>query len=352
MTLLFMESFDGGDAATKWTSWGGVIGTSSPRWVGGSHNAFHGNNAFSANIVRKVLTAGAHATFIVGCAVSVSNLTSGSTDGVNGKGFFSLMGDGGTTRHLTINCTSLGAVTVRRGDGDGTLLGTSATGKILDSTWHYLELKATLHDSTGTVDVQVDGVNVLSLTGQDTKNGGTNATFDSLQLGTANSNSNFFTLHRDIYICNGAGSVNNDFLGDCKVSLFVPTADSTPEQWTTSTGTSSFALVDEATPNSDTDYIQSSVDGDITRLELADMTDTTHQVYGIQTAAFAKKDDAGTKSFRVGIFSDATLGNGADHVLTTSYTTYLDVMELDPDGSVVWTPAQFNAAFIQVEARP
>lgn len=351
MTLLFMESFDGGDASTANGKWTAVlasptINTTNPRFTGA--NAWQiANPNLASDTYRKTLTAGAHATFIAGIAWRPEGTLSG--DAVSGKGLLVFRGDSNATTHLTLAVTSSGALRVRRGDATGTILGTTAD-LISLNTWYYIELKALISDTVGTVNVQVNGVSALSLTGLDTKNAGTNTTFDAVEFGGGGVGCT--SRMRDIYICNGAGSVNNNFLGDCRVTHSVVNADSTPEQWTRSTGSDSFALLDEATPNSDTDYIEDAVDGEITRMGLVDLTDTTHAIFGIQTAVFAKKDDAGARSLRVGMFSDATLTNGADHALPTSYASIYDIFELDPDGGVAWTPTQLNAAFIQVEVRP
>lgn len=351
MTLLFVSSFDGGDntsAFGKWTNAPAAptINTTNPRFAGSSAFQIGAAAMGSGTLFRQSLGTGEHATMIVGAAYRAESSLAGADNST--VCLLAFRSDAGVTVHVVLTVTATGEMRVRRGSGSGTILGTSAPGVFTADTWHYVEMKVFLSDTVGTVDVQVDGVNVLSLTGQDTKNAGTETVFDQVEFGT------FFvtTRLRDIYVANGAGTVNNDFLGDCRVTALLPDADSTPEDWATSTGTSTFALIDEVPPNGDTDYIQSDVNGQISRVAFANLTDVTHTVYGVQTAAYARKDDAGARSVRVGIFSDATLGNGADHVLATSYTTKVDLFELDPDGAVAWTPAAVNAAFVQVEVRP
>lgn len=353
MTLLFTSSFDGGDNTSAFGKWSNApttptVNATNPRFAGSNAFSIGGTALGSGNLFRQSLgTAGEHATVIVGAAHRWESVLTGADNST--VGLMAFRSDAGVTIHLVLTCTATGELRVRRGSGSGTILGTSAAGVFTADAWHYVEMKAVLSDTVGTVDVQIDGVNVLTLTGLDTKNAGTKTVFDQVEFGTG-----LATAHRlrDVYICNGAGTVNNDFLGDCRVTFLAPDVDSTPEEWTTSTGTSTFALVDDNPPNDDTDYIESSTDGQISRVGLAALTDTTHSVFGVQVATYAKKDDAGDRSFRTGVFSDATLADQADHALSTSYVTYRDVVELDPDGAVAWTPTAVNAAFVQVEVRP
>lgn len=353
MSLLYVASFDTGDSPSSFARWTSAptsptINTTNARFTGANAYQNTNPNIGDGSTFRKGLGAGADDLIIVGAAVRYEGALAG--DGVASKGLIVLWGDAFATQHITLGVAANGSIGVRRGGGNGTLLGSSAAGVIAINVWNYIELKVKMHDTTGTVDVHVNGASVLSLTGQDTKNGGTATIFDGVEFGGGGVSAT--TRIRDIYICNEVGSVNNDFLGDCRVTALVPDTDSTPEEWSLSTGTNSAALVDETTPNGDTDYIESDIDGEITRMSLGALADVTHTIFGLQTVVYAKKDDAGAKSFRAGFFSDASTQDLADHALGTSYQTWLDISELDPDGSVAWTPAQLNAAFVQVEVRP
>lgn len=354
MSLLFMASMDTGDSPSSFAKWSAapaapVINTTNPRFTGVNAWAGANPNINGADTFRHVLAAGTtDDLLIVGFAVRYEGALSG--DGTASKGLIVLWGDAGVTQHITMGVAADGSISVRRGTATGTVLATSAVSTIALNVWNYIELKVLMHDTTGTVDVRVNGTSVISATGLDTKNAGTATVFSTVEFGGGGVGST--TRMRDMYICNGLNGNNDNFLGDCRVTALFPDVDSTPEEFTHSTGTSSFALLDENPPNGDTDYIESDIDGEITRVGLAALADTTHVIYGLQTVVYAKKDDAGAKSFRAGFFSDASTQNLADHVLSTSYVTYLDISELDPDGSVDWTPAQLNAAFVQVEVRP
>jgi len=191
----------------------------------------------------------------------------------------------------------------------------------------------------------------LNLSGIDTKNGGTDTVFDTISFQKCVVGGSAAHHFDDVFICNALGTENNDFRGSCRVDLLLPNADGAVEEWDLSTGSDSFALIDEATPNSDTDYIESDVPGEITRVGLQDLSDVTHVVFGVQVGAWARKEDAGPAEFRMGMFSDATAAAGADRVLSESYIMYYDIFEHDPDGDIDWTAAAVNAAQAYVEVR-
>lgn len=351
MSLIFVHSFDAGDSGLgKFTA--GIssptINTTNARFTGANAWQVANPNIGGAETFRLTIPAGMDDdVIVVGIAIRYEGTLSG--EGVGGKALLALSADGGTTTHTTLGVAADGSIGVRRGTASGTQIALSSAGAIVLNTWHYLELKVKLHDTTGTVDVHVDGASVISSTGLDTKNGGTDTLFDQVEFGGGGVGAT--TRMRDIYLLNEQGSVNNNFLGDVRVHALFPTSDSTPEEWDRSTGSDTFALIDETTPNGDTDYIESDVAAEVARVGMGDLSDTTHVVFGVQTTIYAKKDDAGSRSVRAAVVSDGNVENGADHVLGTSYATYRDVFELDPDGDIPWTPTTVNAVLTQVEVR-
>lgn len=340
MSLLYHTGFDLGLTLAQmpnWTATGSVIGTG----IGRTGAALRGTGA--NNFGQYALGAGAASTLIIGCAVYPQSAAASSSNGAN---FLQFLGDGATTDHCKIRVNTDGSIDAARGTTQ--IIAPSAPGLFTMDTYDFWEVRVTLHDTTGAIEVRKNGVVVLSGTGLDTKNGGTGSVIDSVRFLTA---AGLIFRYDDIYICDTAGSVSNDFLGDCKTTVLLPANDTALEEWDLSTGTNSAALIDEATPNGDTDYIQSDVAGEKTQVTLADLSDTDHEVYGVTLTSWARKDDAGEALFRHGIHSDTTDGNGADHALSTSYVAYQDLFELDPDGDVPWTPVSVNDAEVFVEVR-
>ena len=60
----------------------------------------------------------------------------------------------------------------------------SATVALTQNQWYYIECQAKLHDTTGSVIVRIDGVEVINSTGLDTKNAGDSSVYERLRLAT------------------------------------------------------------------------------------------------------------------------------------------------------------------------
>lgn len=328
MALRFCDSFDHyatADLLEKWTSLNGA-----PTIVAAAGR--RGTAALRCATVstRVELTLDSQATWIVGVAFRYQ--THSTTTPI-------LQLRDGTTLHVDLRLNGDGTLTVTR---NGTALG-STLSSLSQGTTSYLEFKATIADATGAVEVRIDGVTALTLTGVDTRNAA-NASANRLYLGGAGISGSAEYFYDDLYLCDGQGSVNNDFLGDCRVDALVPNGDGDVLQFTPSSGADHYALVDETPPNDDTDYNESNTVGhrDLLHVQnLAPLTDPA--IYGVQVLLNAKKTDAGARGLGLPIKSGATVSAGADQALATSYTYYRRVLEQDPDTSSAWTEAGVNA---------
>lgn len=339
MSILFLESFDGIDPLPGKRNVHGAGASSVTARTGA--RGFDATANTNIEYLRKTLTFGGHATFIAGAGCRWT----GTYDAGTSNGIFRFTGDTDTTQHLTLMVETGGALVVRRGNGAGTILGSSALGVMPINTYVYVEMKATLHDTTGSVDLQVNGVNVLSLTNVDTKNGGAGAVFDGFRICKAR------CFVDDIYVANGDGPRNIDFLGDCQVAFKVPTSDGVV-QWTPSVVGSHWPLVDEVGPNT-TDYVASDVAGDVDMFGFPAIS-TGLAVLGVQVSSYASKDAAGPRNLRHRVNSAGIIATGIDHApaVIPSYLTFAHVFNDDPDGGGAWTAAKVNAATFGVETRP
>jgi len=256
----------------------------------------------------------------------------------------------GTTTHVRVVFNSASSeLKVYRGPST-TLLG-SVVISFPTSTWTYFETKCTVHDSTGVVEVRLNGSTtpVINLTGQDTRNGRTGI-IDNIRHVSISG----VSIHRedDWYICDTTGTVNNDFLGDVRVNTLVPNGDGALTQLATTfpaTPTTHFDKVDDILHDGDATYNEGSVDNAIDLFTLDDLpvfgAPTT--IHGIQTQIVAKKLDAGAKSLQERFRVDTTDFTGASQALSTSYAALLQTREVNPVTGVKFTESDINTA-IQV----
>ena len=127
-----------------------------------------------------------------------------------------LRSDAGATQHVHLLISSTGTIYAFR--GAASLLGSVAGTAVLPGAWHYIELRCRLHDTLGEVQVRVDGTQVLNLVNQDTKNGGTKTTFDTVRITGA---AGITQTVDDLYVKVGAAA---SFSGDVAIGGSWPVA--------------------------------------------------------------------------------------------------------------------------------
>jgi len=350
MSLIHIDGFDHyatADLAAKgWTS-GGVNAsvTLTGGRTGGGGLSFASSS--SATAVRGVATAEKNSTFIMGFAYKPN------TVGNSGGEIAAMFGDNAATQHITLSATLTGALEVRRGTQvASTVLASSSGGVIPAAAWSYVELLVTLSDTVGVVKVRVNGALVIDASALDTKNAGTATVFDAVRLGHASSASDAGTVD-DFYLCNVAGTVNNGFLGDCRVRTLLPNGNGANSGLLGSDANSidNYLLVDEATPDV-ADYVGSGTDNLKDTYLFPDLTETVGAVRGVQVNSYAAKTDAGAKSLALVTRSGAADYDSADLALGTSAGYLRQLRELDPATAAAWTIAGVNAAEFGVKVRP
>jgi len=224
------------------------------------------------------------------------------------------------------------------GPGD-VLIGTS-TGQTLEgNVWYYIEVKATIDNTAGAVEIKINETQVLSLTSKDTQVG-------------SNSNAGYvrfsypgpMTRIDDIYICDTSGSKNNDFLGDVRIDVLRPNAAGTYTDFTPSAG-SNHENVDEASgPDDDTTYNDGANVGDQDSYQMPDLpTPAGTTIHGVKTQATVRKTDAGAMKCKLLTRAGTTNDLGDEIILSDSYTTHAKILENNPDDLAAWADADVNS---------
>lgn len=327
MTLLHMDSCSLTDGIFRYAGGANFSRmTTATRFPGVAYSRLSGSDTVS-----RVITASA--TVVTGFA----------TKGGTNVSFFS---DSGVTQHITVCFLSTGSIEVRRGSAGGTLLVSAVTG-YLHSDWQYMEVKITIADAGGNVQVRMNGnpTPVINYTG-DTRNGGTSVNMDLVRL-AGQSQGDF----ADWYILNALGSApNNDFLGDVRVHCLRPNGNGTYSQYVGSDGnsTDNYLLVDE-TPYGTGDYVGNATIGNKDSYAIEDLPAGVTAVYGVQEIAIVAKSDAGAASIKQLLRVGGTDYTTSALVLSTAYSQMLNIRETNPNTGVAWTPAGVNGIESGVE---
>ena len=311
---------------TSWTY--GALGRRSSRGVGGIHD-----RTMQYTFVNN------YASFVVGIAIYRNSLTVPTyVAGYPLFGFYD-----GTTLQLGFYVVG----TEIHVYSNGIKLGETSGADISYQTWRYVEVKFTIHNSAGAVEIHVDGVQRMTpLADQDTQVSA-NAYFNIFEFkGLCIS---VWAYYDDLYMCDLTGTKNNDFLGDVRVDVLRPDGAGTYTQFTPSAGTN-WENVDEVYPDDDTSYNQGSNVGDKDTYALAALpapAGTT--IHGVKSQITVRKTDAGARECKLLTRSGSTDDLGDTVVLSDSYLTPTKIYENNPDDSLAWEDADVNAMEVGVQ---
>lgn len=327
MTLKWLEGFDAGPAAGEYAAYSGsaVAGRT------GSGNALRLTCNNELCVIRDGM--GGAATIIVGFAFL--------RESVQGVHNVALYEGAGATKHIGVLFAGSGIIQVFR---NTTLIAQSPAGSYVLGTWHHFEMKVTIHDTTGAVEIRIDGSAVLAAAGLDTRNGGALGVIDRVTFGA---NSGQPIRIDDAYVLDTAGPKNNDFLGDCVVETLTPTADGFYGDWTPLGGGASFVEVDETNQDADTTYISATAVAAKESFGLSDLATTVGSVFGVKTVVSARHDGPGG-TFRPLLRLGGVDAFGTADAPGAGYTGHAEVFENDPAGGD-WTIADVNAVEAGVE---
>ena len=173
------------------------------------------------------------------------------------------------------------------------------------NTWGCLEVALTVHNSTGTVSVWLNGTLLYAGTGLDTRQGshspfGVNA----ITVGGFGMDD----LYCDsIYALDTTGSDCNARLGPFRVDLEQTSANDSVD-FTPLSGTNESNIDDGNSPDDDTTHNESSTLADRDQFTVAGYKATSHKVFAVIARAVAKASAADGRELR------AVINDGSDHL--------------------------------------
>jgi hypothetical protein len=255
-----------------------------------------------------------------------------------------LFSDASNVEQFYISITTTGAMQVRLGAAYGTVLATTSGPVLVANAWNHIEFKAVASATVGTIEIRVNGVPVAVFT---TLNTGTQ--YSQFRIDKPNSVGATLDFYvKDLVVWNSTGSSNNNFLGTVSVVGMTPSSDISLN-WTPSTGTTGWNLLDNSPPLDGTEYITAPFPAPSpASFNLTDLPANVTSVRAMITQVRARKVDGGDGNIQASLLSGAATANGADRPITTAFTYYEDVFEVDPNTSAAWTPSAANAARLKI----
>lgn len=345
MTLLGFDALTDGNTVPKseWdvlASWFSATQTGRAGDTDGAVTAASGATAFKTYTLSS-----AAATVIYGIAF---NYATASVIGASGSGAFQL---GGMMVAGTVQCivgvNTSGFIEVRRGTvwSSGTIIATSSGHTAIGTAaYHQVEVKGLMHTSTGSVIVNLDGVQVINTGSMQTA--ASSGSVSALRFGNGSASTNSMQ-YDDFYVCDAVdatgsqGRANNDFLGDLRVQALFPTAAGDVSQWTPSTG-ANWTTVDE-TPPSTTDYVSDATVGHQDLYNLTDLSGTVITVYAVRECLYVAKTDAGSVQVKP-LFKENSVvtADTAQGLTVGAAQVYGTLRAVRPSDSASWTSTDVN----------
>lgn len=252
---------------------------------------------------------------------------------ITGRGLF-LEFRNGDTVHGNVTIYPNAALGLSVG---GTSIGNSSS-VVPANTWMFYEFGLSVANSGGTYEVRVNGSSVgwfPAATG-DTQNGAT-TTIDNVYIGITGgypgaSNSNF--VIDDFYVTFGD---ELKWLGDCRVDKLALTGNSTPMDWTPSSGNAWERL------NAGDGTVSSNTDEQTALFDVADLSTSPAAIWGIAYRSLQRKSDSGTRETCLVTKSDTTEVESSLLTLSTDYLGIQTILKEDPATATNWLAAGVNA---------
>lgn len=251
---------------------------------------------------------------------------------------------------------SSGTVGMRVGaDADGALrvylggaeLQRSVPSIINPRRWHWLEFKVVCDNTTGSYELKVDGVSILSASGVDTQSN--LAYYDQVMLSGVDISSAETPRFDDFFVMDSTGGVYDDFIGQRRIDVIIPDDDTATVDWTTSSGSNHWELVDDLDPDDDTTYVEDTVSTNQDIWTYSALSDID-SIDALCLVTDVRVTDANTYDLTTIVKSGGTeYTANAGTISSTSYAMPERLMTVDPDTSSAWTQSGVNGVEMGVE---
>lgn len=220
---------------------------------------------------------------------------------------------------------------------DGSLVA-SGSEIVSVSGWVHVQFYLVI-SSSGSINAKLDGHPCISYSGNtDPAGGDTGADYIRFE-GVGHG----LTCYIDDLVIGNGG-----YLGDLRCVDLRPNADTAVDDWTPSSGTDNYAMIDE-TPPSDSDYNEALTDGDADELELTDFDGSVYSPAAVTAWVRAVQTSVGDQ-IKVGVDSGGTDDVSAAQNLSAEWEYYFYTLDNDPNTATEWTDAALDALKLRYEA--
>jgi hypothetical protein len=217
---------------------------------------------------------------------------------------------------------------------------------ITNNSWHWIETQYKIGYLTGSSQLWVDGIQVWNVSNV-TTNSSIATTFYSIIFGSNQSATACVVGYfDDLYIIDSTdGGYNTTRLGDCRIETLLPSSDAGPNDGTPLSGSSHYAMVNEAQNNSGNTYVTlSGIPGQEEVYGTTQLSSIPEYIFGVRVVNVVEKTDGGITYGNAVCRSGNVTVYGNTQPILSGYFPQFGIFELDPNVSNVWTYSTVNAA--------
>ena len=223
------------------------------------------------------------------------------------------------------------------------IVATSAPNVWALNAWYFLQLRASIANAGGNIQVWLQGTKIIDFTG-DTQSTANNYV-NQWQLSRNNNNTDL----ANVIIYDEVGNAPNARTPETRIFADLPTGAGAATAWTPSAG-ANWQNVDEQPNDGDTTYNSAAAAAldDLYGFPAGTIPGAS-VVYAVAHEFDVRKDDAGTNDVDSLIRSGGTTyAKGTPVGLTSTWQRFRAVWDTDPATGAAWTVANANAAQVGI----
>lgn len=252
---------------------------------------------------------------------------------------FSFVGDNNLEVYITYNYLTSVFKAWQNNSSSPVLLASSAF-TFAPNVFHWLEANCVI-GASGSVALYLDGVEVFSVSSVNTAFFGSSY-WSTMQIGGLGDS--FVATYDDWEIHDTTTSFCNARLGDSRIGTREANADAGPNNGTPSSGSSHFAMIDEAQWSSSNSITIANTDGQEELFDMVNLTDSPSTIFCVRTLAIVEKTDGGTLMAEALTVSAGALGVGPSTPALTTWGQIVGLFPTDPNTGIAWTLTNVNAS--------
>lgn len=223
----------------------------------------------------------------------------------------------------------------------GSALVDTGTDTIIHGTTYLIEVRVLIHDSTGRIQVKVDGVSDIDFTG-DTKEG-SDTQFNRIRLGYGLVNKWDYAYFDNLILDDAA------WIGDTKIQAVVPIGVGNTTGWTPSAG-ANWECVDEKPPN-DADYVSINANDVMDTYVAGNLSGSIDNIKCVQVQSRTRIEGAPTPTnLKLVVRSGGTDYLSGNKSVSAAEKGLWNLWEDNPADSLAWEEADVNAMEIGIKS--